>query len=62
MFPMSERNLARFTEADAAEVLGRPITDDEYRRLVKALPYSTMGDAFAEVVFNVCDADDLDED
>ena len=48
------RNLVSFSEADAEESYGRPITEDEYRTLIKALPYSSIPDAFSEVVFAVC--------
>ena len=56
------RNLAHFTEEDAATLLGRPITDEEYRRLVKSLPHSTMGEAFTEVVHSVCGYPDDEEE
>lgn len=54
------RNLIQFTEEDAENVLGRPITEDEYRRLVKALPFSSMPDAFVDVVSSVCEDDSKD--
>lgn len=42
--------LVRFTVEDAEMVLGRMPTDEEVRRIVKSLPYSTMGEAFVDVV------------
>lgn len=52
------RNLAQFTTDDAEQLVGRPITEEEYRSLVKALPYSTMGEAFTEVVHSICGYDE----
>jgi hypothetical protein len=47
-------NLVRFTADDAAVLLGRPITGTEYDNLVKALEFSSMTEAFTEVVHEVC--------
>jgi hypothetical protein len=44
------RNLARFTTEDAEAVLGRPLTEGEYRALVKTLENSSLGEVFAECV------------
>ncbi len=45
------RTLAHFTVADAETLLGRPITDQEERHLVKVLANTDlMADAFAEAL------------
>lgn len=44
------RNLARFTDADAAEIIGRALTEGEYRALVKTLEHSSLGEVFIECV------------
>jgi hypothetical protein len=51
------RNIAQFTEADAEKVLGRPITDGEYRALVKVAAIS-LAEAFTEMVLEVLDKED----
>lgn len=52
------RNLARFTTEDAETVLGRPLTEDEYQRIVKTLEHSSMGEVFAECIDLAADAAD----
>ncbi len=54
----AERTLIRWTVADADASAGREVTEDEIDRLEKALGHSTMAEAFAEVVFAVCNHED----
>ena len=44
--------MADFVSADAEKVLGRPISDQEYRRIIKALE-AAFPPFFAEVVLGV---------
>ena len=46
------KNIVRFTEEDAAAVLGRPLTDNEYQRLVKTAEF-LFPEIFAEMVENM---------
>lgn len=55
---MQDRNILQLTELDAAAYAGRSITDAEYERLVKAIEWSSIPEAFGEVVFAVCGYDD----
>jgi len=54
---MADRNLVQFTEADAETVLGRPLTESEYRRIVKTLEFSSMSEVFSDVVFACAEPD-----
>lgn len=47
----ASRNIVRFIQADAETLVGRRVTNDEYRRIVKVAETSDiMAEAFAEVV------------
>jgi hypothetical protein len=52
--------LATFHTDDAESLIGRPLTDQEYRSLVKTLEHSEMAEVFSECVFAVCtDGEDV---
>jgi hypothetical protein len=57
----AERNLARFSAADADTLAGRTVTDDELRKIAKCLEFCGMDDAFSAVVETIAGlADDED--
>lgn len=49
-------NIVQFTRADADIVAGRPITDSEYRRLVKTAEW-----LFPEIFIEMVETLDLEE-
>jgi len=51
-----ERDLMRFTTRDAEAVLGRPITDAEYDRIVKTLEFA-IPEVFEDAVLAAADTD-----
>lgn len=61
---MSNEILWAYTRAQAEQDAGRTITDEEARRISKAIGYSTAPDAVHDVVFAVCGgaADEDEED
>jgi hypothetical protein len=61
MKSIADKPLVLFTAADAEIVLGRPITDDEYRNLVKVLAVSCLSGIFLELVMEVC-GDGIEDD
>jgi hypothetical protein len=52
--PAEPQNIASFSRADADSVAGRPVTDGEYRNLVKAAPFS-LTETFTDLVRTVVD-------
>lgn len=54
---MDSEILWSFTRADADEAAGRPVTDEEAKRIAAAVGFSTAPEACADVVFAVTSGD-----